>query len=130
MIFSKRLEILQNTCFKLNSKGRGFSALINNEFSPLDLRNGGRSQGDCNAVSDRAHMLGGCGQRVVVPVWVEGLAGSPDEGRGEREDRGKGRRPRVSVRAEGSRLDCLLLMATQMAFMALIYRALIVVESG
>ena len=68
---------------------------------------------------------------VAACVKVPGAEGLPrgrgaDPGR-RMQGRGKGG-GRLCV--EGSALACLPLMATEMAFMALIYRALLGVESG
>ena len=59
-------------------------------FFPLDLRNGGLKETVMQPRTGHTCWVGAVS--VVVPVWMEGLAGSPDEGRGEREDRGKRRR--------------------------------------
>ena len=68
---------------------------------------------------------------VAVCVKVPGAEGLPPGWRGcpLRRMQGRGKRGgRLCV--EGSALACLPLMATEMAFMALIYRALLGVESG
>lgn len=98
-------------------------------FFPLDLRNGGLKETVMQSRTGHTCWVGVASEWWYPCGWKGWLA-APMKDVGRRKTEGREGEPRVSVRAEGSRLDCLLLMATQMAFMALIYRALIVVESG
>lgn len=69
----------------------------------------------------------------LVPSSAGALAGALASGQQRSKDPGEEAGPRGSLctRGWGGCLsDCLQLMATQMAFMALIYGALIVVELG
>ena len=63
-------------------------------------------------------------------MWVDGLATHPGDSAQERDTDGEGKAGRGSDQVQKAASDGLPLMATQMAFMVLIYGALLGAELG